>query len=632
VLSVDLLIRFLEALPIHAALLDTHLRYRWISGPLAELNQLPVAAHLGRQPGEVLPRVGRQIESAFAELERKGLPVMTAELAGRAGAEGAPVRRYRVHYFRMADPGGAPVAYGCVMENISDQALAQQAAHDSERIYRAIIAAAPDAILVADAMTGMLIDANEQASLLLGAPREEIIGKHQTWLHPPAEEAHYAAVFREHAARGASLEGGIEVLHRSGRRIPVEISSGRCILQGRTLNIGLFRDVTDRLRQEEDLRRANEELRELDQLKNSFLTNASHELRTPLVSIKGYLELLLHREVDRQKQADWLRVAQRNAERLEHIIDQLLKVSALEAGMWTSQVHIVCLSTLLGAAATTLAPRLAERGQTLQTDLPTDLPAVLGDGEQLTSVVLNLLENAIKFSPDGSQVCLSAQATPESVVIAVQDHGIGIPPHLHVRIFERFYQVDGSPTRAHGGFGVGLAVVAEIVRAHGGEVSVESAVGQGATFRVTLPRSSRPASDVGLRACSEDAIGARPERRLARRVLVIDDDADIRELMATTLVDEGCIPLLAADAEVALQLVEREQLDLVLVDLRLPSISGVELCGRLRRHPATANLPIYVFTARTLDSEIAAALEAGATGVLSKPFTFAELRRVLESP
>jgi GAF domain-containing protein len=251
-------------------------------------------------------------------------------------------------------------------------------------------------------------------------------------------------------------------------------------------NANLFKDLQHHSMQ---LERAYRALKELDERKTQFIQNVSHELRTPFTLIKGYLELLLMEEMgslsDRQKEG--LAIVAEKTEAFGRLIDDIVAVQTIEAR--SLELHEINLRTLIQ----TILVNIADQGTVLelQTDLPSDLPLLSADPKLVERILQILLENAVKFSPDGGVVTIRARLEGDSVRVEVQDHGIGIPSRALPFLFEPFYQVDGSTTRRFGGTGLGLSIVKQVVEAHGGQVGVDSTEGQGSTFYFTLPVSSQ---------------------------------------------------------------------------------------------------------------------------------------------
>jgi two-component system phosphate regulon sensor histidine kinase PhoR len=232
------------------------------------------------------------------------------------------------------------------------------------------------------------------------------------------------------------------------------------------------------------------EEKRLEAIKRDFVANVSHELRTPLAAIKGYSETLLDGGVDDEETSrEFLGVIDRHATRMSRLIDDLLTLSRLESQQMAIVPTPVDLSELLNSTEKSFRKHAKDKGVTLSAKVPEDLPVVLGDHDRLEQVVVNLLDNAIKYTPEGGSVIL--RATSESGVIKVEvvDTGIGIPEADMPRIFERFYRVDKARSRDLGGTGLGLAIVKHIMQGHNGTLNVESSPGVGSTFSFTLKAS-----------------------------------------------------------------------------------------------------------------------------------------------
>ncbi|GAB4268198.1 MAG: hypothetical protein Kow0092_21880 [Deferrisomatales bacterium] len=276
----------------------------------------------------------------------------------------------------------------------------------------------------------------------------------------------------------------------------------RALEEIRSLNAELEQRVVDRTRQ---LLLANEELKELDRLKSEFLANMSHELRTPMNSIIGYTQLLAE-EVDgpvNEEQAKSLHKVERNAEHLLKLINDILDLSKIEAGKMFLKVKPVNLADIIADTLDTIAPLVQEHGQRLETDVPSNLPPVLGDSERIREVLINLLNNAVKFTPNEGALSVRAAlhrgAVPDGlepnrsyVLVQVADTGIGIAETDLDRVFGEFVQLGGPLRGAHKGTGLGLSISKRLVELHGGKIWVESAPGKGSTFSFLLPAAGAP--------------------------------------------------------------------------------------------------------------------------------------------
>jgi signal transduction histidine kinase/ActR/RegA family two-component response regulator len=379
--------------------------------------------------------------------------------------------------------------------------------------------------------------------------------------------------------------------------------------------------------------RARKETEAASYLKDEFLMTVSHELRTPLTAIYGWARVLGTRQMEAGQQARAIAAIERNAHSQTRLIDDLLDVSRAISGKLTLDARLINVADVLRAAIETLSPALTARQLRFETDFDLSTPPVFADPDRLQQIAWNLLSNAIKFTPEGGSVCLSLSATDTQVEIAISDTGSGITPDFLPYVFERFRQGDGGSKRRYGGLGLGLAIVRHLVELHGGTVTAESAgPDQGATFRVSLPLGPIRLDDGAEHA---PAMGARRRTAGARldgvRVLIVDDEADARELFTSILEDAGATVLTASSAAGARPILESEQIDVLLSDIEMPREDGYHLLrdAAAMRH-GDRLIPVAVTAyARTTDRR--SALDAGFKWHLAKPVEPTELVAVIAS-
>jgi signal transduction histidine kinase/CheY-like chemotaxis protein len=339
-----------------------------------------------------------------------------------------------------------------------------------------------------------------------------------------------------------------------------------------------------------ELARANEQLRDLDRLKDDLINQASHDLRTPLTAIRALVQLVKEKPTLAEAEKRLLTMALGEVDRLTRLLNDLLDLRRLGAGAVMLHLQAVDLPAVIAGVLAGVQAAAAEKSLTLRADLPADpsgtaaasLPWVEADPDRLLQVLTNLLSNAVKYTPPGGAVVVRAAPVGAEVHIAVQDTGVGIPPEEQGRIFEPFHRAS-AVTSATIGAGLGLAICQQIVARHGGRIWVESAVGQGSTFTFSLPRS------LLLPPAAHPAPAVR-----GRRVLVVDDDAAIQKVFAEALHQAGYEVLIAAEGETALHLAREARPDVILLDLLLPGPRGEEVLVALRQDPATARIPVVV--------------------------------------
>jgi len=378
------------------------------------------------------------------------------------------------------------------------------------------------------------------------------------------------------------------------------------------------------------LAQVNEELRRLDELKSEFLAMVSHELRTPLTAIVGYSRLLV-RQVHgplTPKQLEHQEAIFRSAQRLTELINDLLDVSRLEAARVELDPRSIDVREAVDHVVA--AVRVATQAKQLRiaNAVAADVPAVHADATRLHQILVNLVGNAVKFTPAGGAVTVRAARQGDQVWIAVEDTGVGIAKEELARIWDPFYQVESPLRRRHGGSGLGLAIVRRLVELHGGVVRAESdGENRGSRFSFSLPASTTAARTVAAPVEGETRI----EPVLASRdVLIVEDDLPNQDLMRV-VVEEllGGRATISADGEAAVQHALEHPPAVILLDLMLPGLSGWEVARRLRQHPDTRSIPIIAVSALARPQERASAFYAGCDAYVAKPFAPDDLARVV---
>jgi PAS domain S-box-containing protein len=381
-----------------------------------------------------------------------------------------------------------------------------------------------------------------------------------------------------------------------------------------------------------DNARLYREAQEANRLKDEFLATVSHELRTPLTAVIGWLHLIRSGQMDEEAVARALETVERNARSQAQLIEDLLDVSRIVTGKLRLDIRTVDLAPVIDGAITSARPAADAKRISIRADLDPRLPRVSGDPERLQQVVWNLLSNAVKFTPEGGRVEVSTRQRDSQVEIVVSDTGRGIPAEFLPHVFDRFRQADQSTTRAQGGLGLGLAVVRHLVELHGGTARAESGgEGKGATFIVSLPANgaARPRDgDEPPQADGKAPSASDEEPSLeALRVLVVEDDADARELIALALRRLGAEAVGASSADEALDLLSRERFDVLLSDIGMPERDGYSLIAELRALPPERGgaTPAAALTAYAREEDRDKALAAGFQAHLPKPISPAEL-------
>ncbi|HYE91753.1 MAG TPA: PAS domain S-box protein [Terriglobales bacterium] len=490
----------------------------------------------------------------------------------------------------------------------------------------AIVDSSDDAI-VSKTLDGVIQSWNRGAQRIFGYSAAEAVGRHITLIIPPerlAEEDDVIARIR----RGDTVDHFETVrVAKDGTRVqisltvsPIRDATGRVIGASK-----IARDITKEAQREAERaallareQEAREEAEMLNRSKDQFLAVLSHELRTPLNAIYGWARMLTEGHIDPQLHQRGAEVILRNAKAQLQLVEDLLDVSRIITGNMRLDVRPVDLKAVIEAALETVRPAATAKEIRLQSVLDARVGPVIGAADRLQQIVWNVVMNAVKFTPRGGRIQVLLRGEADRVDIVVSDSGEGIDPALLPHVFDRFRQGDSSSTRAHGGLGLGLALVRHLVDLHGGTVRAESAgVGQGATFVVSLPVS----------ATRHEPVAAAPNRAAASlrgvRVLVVDDDADGLELARTVLGHAGAeVRTCASPATVPAALAGWTP-DALALDIELPGEDGYDLLRRLREHGLRA--PALALTAYSRGEDRRRALAAGFVRHLSKPVDPGEL-------
>jgi signal transduction histidine kinase len=394
---------------------------------------------------------------------------------------------------------------------------------------------------------------------------------------------------------------------------------------------------------EEERKRA-EVLAELDRSKTAFFSNVSHEFRTPLTLMLGPLQDLLARELESAETREVLATVQRNGQRLLKLVNTLLDFARIEAGRAQASYAPTDLAVLTADLASNFRAACEKAGLALAVDCPPLAQPAYVDVEMWEKIVLNLLSNAFKYTHTGG-IEIQLREAGDTLRLTVRDTGIGIPADGLPRVFDRFHRIEGAQGRSHEGSGIGLALVHELVRLHGGSIGVESEPGKGSAFSVEIPKGSDhlPPERIASRAETASAgraeayvteawtwLGGEPAaervRRPARgaRVLVADDNPDLREYARRLLAEYYDVET-ASDGRAALEAARALRPDLIVSDVMMPNLDGFGLIRELRADAALRDVPVLLLSARAGEEERLEGLSRGADDYLAKPFSAREL-------
>jgi len=502
----------------------------------------------------------------------------------------------------------------------------------------AIVDSSNDAI-ISKSLDGVITSWNESAERMFGYRAAEVIGKPITVLIPPDRLMEERDIL-EQLRRGERIEHYDTLrLRKDGTQLhvaltisPIKDADGRIIGASK-----IARDITDRklaAEERESLleaeRAARSQAERVNLLKDEFLANVSHELRTPLNAILGWAQLLTSMNPTPDDLKEGLETIWRNARQQAQLIEDLLDMSRIASGKVRLDVQQADLVGVVQQAVSTVKPSADAKGIHLRQIIDPRIGLVTGDPNRLQQVVWNLLSNAIKFTPKGGKVDVLLQRVNSHVEITVNDSGIGIKPELLPHVFERFRQGDASTTRKHGGLGLGLAIVKQLIELHGGTVRVQSAgEGQGTTFVVNMPLAPVREDKARVHPSTPgETVREIGDLNLAGiKILVLEDEADARELIKRVLVQRQAEVFTASGAVEALQSLKSNRPDVMVCDIGMPDVDGFQFIRQVRKLSASegGKTPAVALTAFARSEDRTRALMAGYQIHISKPIEPQEL-------
>ncbi len=416
---------------------------------------------------------------------------------------------------------------------------------------------------------------------------------------------------RAHALLRAETTRELEQLNRTLKRANAELESA---------NAALHTEIAERARIEE-------QLKEADRNKDEFLAMLAHELRNPLAPIRNAVQIMRRKPIE-DPQLQWTRdVIERQLAQLARLVDDLLDVSRITRGKINISREPLELAAVVARAIETVQPLISERRHELVVDVPAEPLRVEADLTRLTQALGNVLANAAKYTEPGGRITLKVRADGRNTRISVSDTGIGIPPEQLPRVFDLFTQVERATERTLGGLGIGLALVRKLIEMHGGSVTAYSGgAGQGSEFAIVLPRLDTEACGD---APSGEAVRREPGAR-GRRLLIVDDNRDALESLATLMQMAGHQTDLAEDGEQALAVAAAQRPDVVLLDLGLPKLDGYEVARRIRATPWGASIVLVALTGWGQEEDRKRTHEAGFDSHMVKPLNLDALTEFLD--
>ncbi|MBN1393599.1 MAG: response regulator [Pirellulales bacterium] len=517
---------------------------------------------------------------------------------------------------------------------------------ESEEKYRSVIERANDGIVIFQ--DAKICYANRAIAQMVGRTIDELVGSHITdFIHDDEKHKIQKRYYARLAGEDIPPVYESALVDKNGVRIDVEINAGLCNFDGKPADMVILRNITERKAVQEKMRRAAEAAEEANRAKSEFLANMSHEIRTPMTAVMGFLELIqtgcpAECPFGQNDLRDHVSTAIRNSEHLLQIINNILDLSKIEAGRQEMEIAPCSPLDILRDVESAMRVRAEEKGIGFKAKSRGQMPkAVLSDAMRLRQILFNLIGNAVKFTDVGS-VSVAAAFEPAdkeedidgTLIFEVVDTGPGIDPKYRQRLFTPFSQADTSMTRKFGGTGLGLTISRRLAQCLGGDVTVESELGLGSTFRLALRvktadveptrggnSAATPYSPSSNEPHGTDLLGG-------RRILLAEDGFDNRRLITRILerrgakvrgVENGCE---AVDAVLAAQK-DGRAFELIFMDMQMPEMDGYQATALLRKKGYRGS--IIALTAHAMSHDRDKCLAAGCDDYLSKPIRMADL-------
>lgn len=497
-----------------------------------------------------------------------------------------------------------------------------------------IIQTAINSIITVD-NNGQIQTFNPASEELFGWSADEVINGSVSILVPDADDVKITEYIQLYLAKDVPLEVDreVEMLHKSGKKFPVHISVGyRKLGEDKFLFVAYITDFSKQKDIKQELIVAKDKAEQAVRIKADFLANMSHEIRTPMNAIIGFSEVAIQDNSLSEQSQQYIRAVLNSAEDLLRIINDILDFSKVEAGCVKLEVTCFHLSNAVQDVIRNLGFKSAEKDIIIDFDISNEVPArVLGDPTRLRQVITNLVGNAIKFSQGGSIYVGIRPAKKEGLIeFSVSDNGIGMSQEQQDNIFTAFVQADESTTRRFGGTGLGTTISKQIVELMGGEIWLESEIDRGTTFYFTVNMKEANTYDSCLYENGVSKVQEAYQSPRAFNVLLAEDVTVNAILVTLRLEQQGHKITWVENGKLAVDAATENEFDLILMDVQMPKLDGLEAARRIRTQEKENYLPIIALTASVMKEERQDCFNCGMDNVVGKPINFPELLSIME--
>jgi PAS domain S-box-containing protein len=514
------------------------------------------------------------------------------------------------------------IKYGIIaVQDIQQEHQMKEALQENEEKFRTLFTASPDPVFIADRRTGEILEVNDRVQTIYGYTREEILKLKVTDLTT------------EPNAALSAMQQGIPLIplryhkKKNGETFPVEITNAGSIIGKREIIIGTIRDISARLKNEDDLRNARVKAEESDRLKSAFLANMSHEIRTPMNGIVGFANLLLNKELNDENRQEYAGIIIRSSEQLLNLVNDLLDISRIETGQIQFRKVPVHLNNILDELYDFFLPKAREKGLQLEAIkallLHEDMMET--DETRIRQVMINLIGNALKFTISG-YIRFGYTLNPGSIEFFVEDSGIGIPSEQLDQVFNRFWQGQANLAVNPGGAGLGLSISRGIIEKMGGQFSIISSEGKGSVFSFSLPYI--PIKDINITKQSSKEVREKKINFSGETILIAEDEEFNYIFLFELLRRTGLNILHAKDGTEVLPLLkEHPEIKLILMDIKMPLMNGLDATRQVKQdYP---QIPVIAQTAYAHTNERDQIISAGCDDYVSKPINSNELLKII---